>query len=143
MFLKTRTANCGVPLHPRVRAVLANLPHRDGEVFRRPDGRPYARHSGEPRGASDGIRKAFSGACRRAGIKDFSAHDCGHTWATWHYAQNRDLLASNGSAAGKPYGDARYAHINTAELAHTIDKLPWAETGGLLGDSASEKAKSA
>ena len=33
----------GVPLHPRVRAALANLPHRDGEVFRRPDGLPYAR----------------------------------------------------------------------------------------------------
>jgi integrase len=28
----------GVPLHPRVCAALANLPHRDGEVFRRPDG---------------------------------------------------------------------------------------------------------
>ena len=44
----------GVPLHPRVRSALAKLPHRDGQVFRRPDGFPYARlregrHFGERR----------------------------------------------------------------------------------------------
>jgi hypothetical protein len=37
----------------------------------------------------------------------------------------------------------RYAHVNVDELAHTIDKLPWAESGGLMGDTTSEKAKSA
>ena len=34
---KNRTAR-GVPLSPRVVAALANLPHRNAEVFRRPDG---------------------------------------------------------------------------------------------------------
>src|SRR4051812_34848386 len=33
----------GVPLHERVVVALANLPHRQGEVFRRPDGLPYER----------------------------------------------------------------------------------------------------
>lgn len=105
---------------------------------------PYARHLGEPRGASDGIRKAFSGACRRAGIKDFSAHDCRHTWATWHYAANRDLLGLQKLGGWKTLAMVqRYAHVNVGELVHAIDKLPWSESGGVRGDSASEKAKSA
>jgi hypothetical protein len=37
-----------VPLHPRVVAALSLLKHRDGEVFRRPDGKPYTR-PGRPR----------------------------------------------------------------------------------------------
>ena len=32
-----------MPLHDRVWSALANLPHREGEVFRRPDGLPYER----------------------------------------------------------------------------------------------------
>jgi integrase len=66
----------GVPLHPRLRAALANLPHRHGEIFRRPDGLPYARLRQDATSASDGIRKAFAGACKRAGIKNFSVHCC-------------------------------------------------------------------
>ena len=43
-FPKTKNGEPrGVPLHPRVVAELANLPHRQGEVFRRPDGMPYER----------------------------------------------------------------------------------------------------
>ena len=73
---------------------LANLPHREGEVFRRPDGLPYERPKrADDTSAGSRIKKAFAGACKRAGIADFSAHGCRHTWATWHYAANRDLSA--------------------------------------------------
>jgi integrase len=141
MFTKTKNGEArGVPLHPRVLALLANLPHRDGTVFRRPDGFSYAQRSGEPRGASDGIRKAFSGACKRAGITDFSAHDCRHTWATWHYAANRDLGALQKLGGWKTIAMVmRYAHVNVDELRGTIDRLP----GGNLGDSVSGKTESA
>ena len=91
----------GVPLHPRLRAALANLPHREGMVFRRPDGMAYERLRDGATSASDGIRKAFAGACKRAGIKNFTVNDCRHTWASWHYAKNRDLLRWRGSAAGR------------------------------------------
>ena len=124
----------GVPLHSRVRAALANLPHREGEVFRRPDGKAYERLGEDESDTSAGsrIKTAFAAACRRAGIKDFSPHCCRHTWATWHYAKNRDLLA------------LRYAHVNVSELAHTIDNLPWENiTGGKLGDSESAETKTA
>jgi len=134
----------GVPLHPRVRAVLANLPHRQGEVFRRPDGLPYARLRENDTSAGDRIKKAFGGACERAGIKSFTPHDCRHTWVTWHYAKNRDLLALRRLGGWKTLSMvARYAHINVGELAHTIDNLPWIECGGKSGDTASTEAKSA
>jgi integrase len=136
----------GVPLHPRVRVVLANLPHREGEVFRRPDGMPYARLRENDTSGGDRIKKAFAGACERAGIQDFTPHDCRHTWATWHYVKNRDLLALQRLGGWKTLAMVtRYAHVNVGELAYTIDNLPWdgAETGGNLGDTAIAKAKTA
>lgn len=43
-FPKTKNGRPrGVPLHRDLVAALANLPHRDGGVFRRPDGKPYRR----------------------------------------------------------------------------------------------------
>jgi integrase len=35
------------------------------------------------------VKTTFNDAYHRAGIKDFSPHDCRHTW---HYAANRDLI---------------------------------------------------
>jgi len=135
----------GVPLHRRVRAALANLPHREGEVFRRPDGKPYERLRDDENDTSAGnrIKKAFAAACKRAGINDFSPHCCRHTWATWHYATNHDLIALQRLGGWKSLSMVmRYAHINVGELAHTIDSLPWNEaTGGNLGESKSVEGK--
>ena len=69
------TPDRGVPLHPRVVALLTALEAQEGGVFRRPDGLPYERKT-------DGggqIKTAFAGACRRAGIANFTPHDCRHT----------------------------------------------------------------
>jgi integrase len=136
----------GVPLHPRVRAALANLSHREGEVFRRPDGNPYERlrDDADDTSAGNRIRKAFAAACRRAGIKNFTPHCCRHTWATWHYVKNHDLLALRRLGGWKSLAMVtRYAHVNVGELKHTIDNLPWPETGGKLGDTAATEVKSA
>jgi integrase len=135
----------GVPLHPRVRAALANLLHREGEVFRRPDGKPYERPRGdEDTSAGSRIRTAFAGACRRAGISDFTPHCCRHTWATWHYAQNRDLLALQRLGGWKSLAMVtRYAHVYVSELAHTIENLPWQRPGGNPGDGETAAAKTA
>lgn len=123
----------GVPLHPRLVASLANLRHREGEVFRRPDGLPYERtKGGDDTSGGTRIKKAFDGACRRAGIADFTPHGCRHTWATWHYAANRDLTALQKLGGWKSVAMVfRYAHVNVGELKHTIDRLP---VGGSLGD---------
>lgn len=122
-FLQTKSGiDRGVPLHPRAVAELANLKHRMGAVFRRPDGRPYA-EKGDGGGQ---IKTGFSAACRRSGIEDFSPHDCRHTWATWHYAANRDLTALMALGGWKSVEMVvRYAHVNVGHLAPSINSLGW------------------
>jgi integrase len=127
-FVDTKTDDArGVPLHPAAVAVLASLPHREGEVFRRPDGYPYEplrEDDDNDRSAGTRIKTAFRAACRRAGINDFSPHDCRHTWATWHYQQNRDLNALMRLGGWKSERMVlRYAHINLGEVAHTIKAM--------------------
>jgi integrase len=143
IFGKTKNGEArGVPLHPRVCAALANLPHREGEVFRRPDGLPYERPDGddENRSAGSRIKTAFQGACKRARISDFHPHDCRHTFATWHYANNRDLTALMRLGGWKDIKSViRYMHVNVDELRSTIDRLP----GGNLGDTKTRPAKTA
>jgi integrase len=123
-FIDTKNGESrGVPLHPRVVAALASLPHRFDEVFRRPDGFAYKRIEA----AGGQIKTAFYGACRRAEIDDFSPHDCRHTWATWHYAANRDIIALMKLGGWKSEKMVlRYAHVNVSHLANSIDALPWA-----------------
>lgn len=120
-FLDTKNGDRrGTPLHPRALAALANMPHRTGIVFRRPDKRPYA-----PKDDGGGqIKRAFNGACRRAGIADFHPHDCRHTWATWHYAANRDLAALMTLGGWKSVAMVlRYAHVNVSNLAPGVMRL--------------------
>ncbi len=120
-FLETKNGDRrGTPLHPRALAALANLPHRTGTVFRRPDKQPYA-----PKKDGGGqIKTAFMAACRRAGIKDFHPHDCRHTWATWHYAANRDLAALMALGGWRTVSMVlRYAHVNVSNLAPGIMRL--------------------
>lgn len=138
VFPKTKNGRPrGVPLHPCVIAALANLPGREGEVFRKPDGRPYARpKSAADTSAGTRIGTGFAAACRRAGIESFRVHDCRHTWATWHYAKNRNLGALMHLGGWRSERMVlRYAHVNVAELAHTIAGLP----GGNLGETETVK----
>jgi integrase len=141
-FVKTKNGEKrGVPMHQRMVAALANLPHREGAIFRTHTGEPYARP--EPGGGGDTsagrpISTGFSAAVRRAGLTDFHPHDCRHTWATWQYAANRDLGALKRLGGWKSDRMVlRYAHVNFGELADTIDRLP----GGNLGDEKSGKEK--
>lgn len=128
-FLDTKNGtDRGVPLHPDLVAILANLPHRDGCVFRKPNGEIYAPLDPEnPLDVSAGsrIKKGFAAACKRARITDFSPHDCRHTWATWHYQENRDLnmLMHLGGWSSLSMV-LRYAHVNVAHAAPSIDKMP-------------------
>lgn len=131
-FLNTKNeTNRGVPLHPRIVAELANLPGRNAEVFRRPDGMPFSRPKKmTDTSAGSRIKTAFKGACNRAKIENFSPHDCRHTWATWHYAANRDLIALKELGGWKSERMVlRYAHINVDHLTSSIEALPWGISG--------------
>ena len=142
IFPKTKNGDArGVPLHPRVIDALAKLPHREGAVFRHSDGVPYERPDNDEddnRSAGSRIKTAFKGACRRAGIEDFHPHDCRHTFATWHYARNRNLIALMKLGGWKDIKSVgRYMHVNVDELRDTVDRLP----GGEVGDSISIREK--
>jgi integrase len=133
-FLETKNGDPrGVPLHARVLAELQALKHRQGEVFRRPDGKPYARKI-------DGggqIKTAFKAACRRAGISDFTPHGCRHTWATWHYAEHRDLVALEQLGGWSDHRMVlRYTHVNVSHLAASIAALPWEKSGKRTDEEA-------
>lgn len=137
-FLDTKNGEArGVPLHPRAVAALANLPHRTGAVFRR--ALPYETAKGDKRplgpayevrtGGGGQVKTAWAGMCKRAGIADFSPHDCRHTWATWHYRANRDLTALMELGGWKSVSMVmRYAHVNTSHLAGSIDQI-WGKSG--------------
>jgi integrase len=118
-FLETKNGEArGVPLHARLVHALRALRHRHGSVFRTNTCRAYA----EKESGGGQIKTAFKGACRRAGIADFSPHDCRHTWATWHYAANRDLIALMKLGGWKSERMVlRYAHVNVSQLAPSIN----------------------
>lgn len=129
----------GVALPARAVAALANLPHRKGAVFRvhygikRPRspakqlvGPAYADRAGAGGGQ---VKTAWAGMLRRAGISDFSPHDCRHTWATWHYQANRDLSALMHLGGWRSAQMVmRYAHANTGHLAAGQEKI-WGKSG--------------
>jgi integrase len=124
-----------VPLNERVVAALANLPHREGEVFQTHTGRPYARpklrDDGSDGGAGVCIAGAFAGACHRAGIEDCHPHTCRHTFATWHYQTHRDLQRLMQIGGWKSIQMVmRYAHTNVDQHLASVDALP----GGRLGE---------
>ncbi len=125
----------GVPLHGRVISELKKLgPATEGAVFRRPDGKPYADRNGLGGGQ---VKTAWATMLKRAGIKDFTPHDCRHTWATWHYAGNRDMLGLMRLGGWKSHEMvARYAHVNPDDLAPSIQGF-W----GKSGEAATKNAK--
>ena len=114
-FIKTKNGEArGVPLHPRLIAELIKLPHREGAVFRTHLGVPYA----VPTNGGGQIETAFKAACRRAGIEDFSPHCCRHTWASWNYQANRDLISLMRLGGWRSERNVlRYAHVNVTKLA--------------------------
>jgi len=144
-FLKTKNGEArGMVLHPRVVSALAALRHREGAVFRTPGtkrdpiGKPYAKRED----AGGQIKTAFKGACERAGITEFTPHDCRHTWATWTYRKGHNLGALQQLGGWKTLSMVmRYAHTNVAEHASIINSLPGAPLGEIVGSATSEDEK--
>lgn len=119
-----------VVLPPAVVAALAALGHREGPVFRwetkrpqkpRRDGRPkrdgnplrIAGYADRERKGGGQIKTAWAGAIKRAALNPaLTPHDLRHTWASWHYALNRDLLLLKQDGCWSSVALVeRYAHL--------------------------------
>ncbi len=127
-FINTKNGTSrGVPLHQKVITALKQMKHTTGCVFLKTDGgiyRPLDETNPHDKSAGTRIKTGFQGAVRRAGLTDFSPHDCRHTWATWHYQANRDIGALQHLGGWKTLSMVmRYAHTNVAELDQTIERL--------------------
>lgn len=98
-----------VDLTPAALRALAGMDRREGCVFLTHHGEPY-RDAGEGYGGH--IKSAWRTAMRDAGLDGFTPHHLRHSWATWFYALNRDLIALQ-HAGG--WSDiklvTRYAHL--------------------------------
>ena len=123
-----------VALPPRVVAALANLPHREGTVIRRNDGMPYADRRREGGGQ---IKTAWKATLRRAGLDPaLTPHDLRHTWASWHYAANRDLLClrTEGGWSSVTLCE-RYAHLLPAGQEGAISRF-YRQLSGIGSEAA-------
>lgn len=97
-----------VELTPGAVRALAGLPGRDGRVFRTHRGVAY-----EDKDTGGGqIKSAWRTMLVRAELVEFSPHDLRHSFATWHWALNRDLIALQ-MAGGWSTIElvTRYAHL--------------------------------
>lgn len=116
---KRKGEDRGVPLHPQIVVMLANLRHRKGVVFLTPRGEPYAEREG-----GGHIKTAWAATLRRAGIRELRPHDLRHTFSTWLtmagvHEQVRDEIIGHASTnMGR-----RYSHVPREELIKAVDKL--------------------
>ncbi|WP_185982849.1 tyrosine-type recombinase/integrase [Aureimonas mangrovi] len=114
-----------VTLIPRVVAALSTLPTIGvpGPVFRRLDGLPF--HSGKNSGGQ--IKSAFRTAVKDAGLDDsrFTPHVCRHSWATWFYAQTKDVRRLQDEGGWKSGEWQRYTKLGTADLGRSAQTKGW------------------
>ena len=70
------------------------------------------------------VRKAFSTACRKAGIEDFHIHDLRHTFASWLVMNGTPLFeVSKLLRHASIQMTERYAHLAPDHLHDAVDNL--------------------
>lgn len=117
-----------ITLVPRVVAALSLLPTigEEGPVFRRFDGKEFK----ERKGRGGQIRNPFAYAVEQAGLtSEVTPHICRHTWATWHYAVNKDPLKLKKEGGWLSNEYQRYVKAAPAGLAEAVIGHNWDLTG--------------
>ena len=141
VFLDTKNGeDPGYRLHPRVLAALASPQGRRRGRVPPPRRVPISAQRGRWRPDQDGLR----GRMPSGNDQGFTPHDCRHTWATWEITANRDLIALMELGGWKSERMVlRYAHLNVAHLAPSINALPWGKCGEQGRIPAKMKGRSA
>jgi integrase len=120
---KNYAARMGVPLSLRTVAALAALPYRDGKVIHSRYGDGYS--IGPPGQRAARVSGVFRRAMQAAGISTaITPHVLRHTWASWHYAQHRDLIRLQQDGGWAEINQVvRYAHLMPAGFEAEIDRF--------------------
>lgn len=153
-----------VDLPPAVVVALANLPHREGAVFRPP---PVTRKKvvvkvrtayHDTGGLYGGqVSTAWAGACRRAGLlqptgeldakgqpimtPSATPHALRHTWASWRYAVHKDLLRLKEEGGWQSVALVeRYAKLAPEALLPEILAV-WGMTDSPIRNAVSQKIR--
>lgn len=98
-------------LPPRAVAALAGLDRGGSDaVFRTGSGVAFTPHNRQGGGQ---IKTGWRSALRRAGLDpELTPHSCRHSFASWHYALHRDLLALRDAGGWSSVALVeRYAHL--------------------------------
>lgn len=107
-----------IPLNGTAFMALANLPEREGVVFRNDKGDPWSRKTSNP------MKTGYSAACRRAGIKNFTVHDLRHTFASWLALENKSLRTIAELLGHKDLKMVmRYAHLSPGHLKEAVSAI--------------------
>ncbi|WP_298354590.1 tyrosine-type recombinase/integrase, partial [Rhodoblastus sp.] len=113
-------ATRSIEIHPRLRLALERLPHRDAEVCRRPDGKPYAKKGN----AGSSIKNAFKAACQRAGLPGVTVQNLRTTAAVYHFALHRDRDALMYAFGWRNERSVNFLKlVSTAELDSLAEEL--------------------
>lgn len=127
IFWKTKGGRRRVATIPKRLALCLAPNAMGGAVFRTNAGLPYADRAREGGGQ---IKTAWKAALRRAQLpSEITPHDLRHTWASWHYAVHRDLLALKVEGGWSSVALVeRYAHLMPAGYEAEIRAF-WHERG--------------
>lgn len=114
-----------VTLVPKVVAALSRLPTigKTGPVFRRTDGLPFSSRTN--RGGQ--IKDPFALAVKSVGLDTaiYTPHVCRHSWATWFYAQTKDVLRLQAEGGWKSAEWQRYTKITAPTIGDEAMKAGW------------------
>lgn len=106
-----------VPLYRRTLAALSQVPNvgKRGRLFLRYDGRPYVER--ERRGYK---LHAWSSAVERIGMDPdlYTPHTARHSWATWFYAQTKDVVRLKAEGGWESDEWERYVKLAHPSLAN-------------------------
>jgi integrase len=108
----------GIALHQQIVELLREIigDRTTGPVFLTDDGKPYLTYP----------KKAWTQACRRAGVEDFRLHDLRHTFGTisgMAGVTTRQQEAQMGHLNGTMNG--RYVHVPDQSLIDAINRIPY------------------
>ncbi len=117
-----------VDLCTRTRAALPLRQDAEKLVWRKDNGDPWSNRHGPAR--------KLKRLCAALQLPHSNLHTFRHTWASWHYAQNKDPMQLMRDGGWRSLTMVmRYTHMGSADLAEQVKQYNWRQFGQNLGNT--------